>query len=161
MNIWRRESLSKNPYWRTAFLVTRVPREEVRRRAVVHTIGDTRRIVGADPLAHVIDDKPVTIEEINTAERILLDPRLRILEELIEHTAEVPPLEEVRQLAREADAALSAQATEPLPVSNLEDLRAWAEVLVRDFLQSVPGPDPAFGALELGLVPPFGQPDEE
>jgi hypothetical protein len=161
MNIWRRESLSKNPYWRTAFLVTRVPREEVRRRTIVRTIGDTRRIVAADPLAHVIGDKPVTIEEINAAEQILLNPKQRILEELLEHTSEKLPLEDVRQLAREAGAALSAQSMEQLPVTNLEGLRAWAEVLVREFLQSVPGPDPSFGALELGLVPPFGQTDEE
>ena len=161
MNIWRRESLSKNPYRRTAFLVTRVPREEVRHRAVVRTIGDTRRIVVADPLAHVIDDKSVTVEEINAAEQILLDPKLRILEELIEQPAETPPLEEVRRLALEANAALAAQSGEQLPITNLEDLRAWSEVLVRDFLHSAPSADPSFGALELTLIPPFGRLTEE
>jgi hypothetical protein len=33
--------------------------------------------------------------------------------------------------------------------------------MARQFLDSIPGPDPSFGALELDFVPPFGRPGEE
>jgi hypothetical protein len=161
MSVWRRGSLSKNPYRRTAFRVARVPREVARHRTIVELIGRTKRIVHTMPQEHVIDGKQVTLTEVNTAEQILLDPKQRILEELLEHAIEKPPLERVRKLAAEAAHAMSIEKTEQLPITNLTALQAWAGDLVQKFLEDAPGPDPSFGALELDIIPPFGSAGDE
>ncbi len=161
MNVWRRGSLTENPYYRTAFRVGRVPRDVVRHRTVVQLLGQTRRIVAADPQAHTVHSEPVTDAMLNAAEQVLLDPKQRIVEELLEHAPEEPPLERVRQLAQQAAALLAADDDGPPVPGNLEVLRPWAGALVEQFLEAVPGPDPSFGALELDLVPPFGRPGEE
>ena len=157
MNIWCRGSLTRNPYVRTAFRVARIPREIVRHQTLIQSIGTTKRIVSADPQAHVIGGEPVTHAEINVAEQILVNPSRRIVEELLEHATERPPLERVRKLAREAGGMMGAHEAGRLPVANLSGLRAWADVLVQQFLDDAPPPDPSFGALELKIVPPFGQ----
>lgn len=159
-NIWRRGSLTKNPYKRTAFRVARVPRDVVRHRTIVQLIGQTKRIVSADTQAHTIGGEPVSEAELNAAEQILLDPRQRIVEELLEHATERPRLERVHRLAREAVAAMAAEDTGRLPVTNLRGLQSWAQALVQEYMDGVLGADPSFGALELDLVPPFGRSEE-
>jgi hypothetical protein len=161
LNIWRRGSLLENPYTRNAFRITRVPREVVRHRTIVQLIGQTKRIVNTDPSAHTVKEKPVMIAQVNVAEQILLDPKQRILEELLTHATEMPPLERVRRLAADAAAVMAVSDTERLPVTNLGCLEPWALAMARQFLDSIPGPDPSFGALELDFVPPFGRPGEE
>lgn len=161
VNIWRRGSLLENPYVRNAFRVARVPREVVRHRTIVQLIGQTERIVNTDPTAHTIRGKPVSNAQINVAAQILLDPKQRILEEMLVHATETPPLERIRRLAADAAAAMAANDTGRLPVTNLEGLEPWAREMVRQFLDNIPGPDPSFGALELDLVPPFGRPGED
>src|SRR6266542_4006140 len=113
MNVWHRGSLTENPYYRTAFRVGRVPRDVVRHRTVVQLLGQTRRIVAADPQAHTVRGEPVTDAMLNAAEQVLLDAKQRIVEELLEHAAEEPPLDRVRQLARQAAAALAADDDGP------------------------------------------------
>lgn len=159
MNVWRRGSLAKNPYARTAFRVARVPRELTQRRTIVQLINRTRKVIIADPQVHVIDGEPVTLAELNVAEQLLLDPRQRIQEELLEHAAERPPLEQVRKLAAQA-AQMMAEDGGPLPATNMRPLGPWALELARQFLETVPAPDPSFGALELSMVPPFGRLEE-
>lgn len=161
MNVWRRGSLTQNPYARTAFRVARVPREVVRHRTVVELIVQTRQLVGADPKAHTIGGRPVDLAEINAAEQVLLDPRKRILEELLEHATERPPLQRVRKLAREAAEAMASDGGGRLAVTNLSGLEPWVGRLVRQFLDGLPAPDPSFGALEMDVPPPFGDPAEE
>jgi hypothetical protein len=160
MNIWRRGPLTQNPYLRTAFRVARVPREITRRRTLVRLVNQTRHVVSIDPQAHTIRGAPVTMTKLNAAEQILLDPPQRILEELLEHAAEAPPLEQVRKLAAEATRALAEDGLTSAPVTNLRGLQLWAHSLAQQFLESVPGPDPSFGALELDIVPPFGHLEE-
>jgi len=161
MNIWRRSSLNENPYYRTAFQLTRVPRQVVRHKLIVQIIGQTRRTVRADPQAHRIAGQPVTEAMINAAEEILLDPERRIHEELLEHAAEKPMLEPIRKLLAEIDAGLAIGEASFLPVVNLEALRPWTTSLVRRFLSALPVPDPSFGARELELIPPFGRIQED
>ena len=161
MNIWRRTSLTENPYYRTAFRLARVPREVVRHKLIVQIIGQTRRTVCADPQAHVVAGEPVTEAMINAAEAILLDPQKRIAEELLEHAAEKPALEPVRKLLAEVDAALAGDEADTLPVVNLDALRPWTTSLVRQFLSTQSVPDPSFGARELELIPPFGRTQED
>jgi hypothetical protein len=87
INPWRRGPLTVNPYYRTAFAVTRVPREVVQRKTVVGVIGQTRKVVRTDPRAHELVGGPVTEPELNAAEQILLDPHRRVIEELLTHAA--------------------------------------------------------------------------
>jgi hypothetical protein len=157
MNIWRRSSLNKNPYARTAFRVARVSRETVRHRTLVQLIGRTKRIVNVDATAHIVGGKPITDAEINAAEAILLNPKQRIAEELLEHATEKLPLERIKKLAREAAEISAAQNAESLQETTTSGLQSWAQSLVRRFVSSVESPDPSFGAPEVGLIPPFGR----
>jgi hypothetical protein len=160
MNPWRRGPLTVNPYYRTAFAVARVPREVVQRKTVVRLIGQARQVVRADPQAHVLAGGPVSEPELNAAEQVLLDPQRRVLEELLAHAAEAPPLDRVRQLAQQAAAALAPDADRP-PVTNLAGLGPLTGWLVRQFLDQAPPADPSFGALETELIPPFGRPEDD
>jgi hypothetical protein len=157
MSIWLRGSLLVNPYYRTAFRVARVPREVTRHRTVVQLIGQTRQLVNADPSAHSIGGDPVRASEINAAEQVLLDPVRRILEELLEHAAEKPPLERARQLLREAAGAMEAPAGPAAGPLNWKALGLLGPALIDELLRTVPGPGPSFGALELDTPPPFGR----
>ena len=159
MNVWRRSPLlSKNPYARTAFRVARVQREVVRHSTIVKLIGMTRNMVKADPEAHAIAGLPVSITELNAAEKILTDPRQRILEELLEHATERPKVDQVKQLVREVAEALAVEETGQQGFDQA-GLRLWANGFVQQFLDSAHQPDPSFGALETGLIPPFGTPE--
>jgi len=160
MKVWRRGSLTTNPYRRTAFRVARVPRETVRHAAVIQLIGQTRRVVRADSRVHQIDGNPVTEAEINVAEQILTDPKQRMAEELLHHTAETLPLKNIKKLVREATELLSEKNSIPLNVTNLSGLQPWVENLVEQFLSGHPQANPFFGSLELEVPPPFGKSDE-
>ncbi|MCD4786501.1 MAG: hypothetical protein K8T10_21960 [Candidatus Eremiobacteraeota bacterium] len=161
MNIWRRGILMRNPYIRTAFRVARVPREALRRTTIIQLISETRRIIQASPEAHTIMGEPVTGAENNQAEKILLDPRKRILEELLHHAGEAVPLEQVRKLAGRIVSEMTVEEAEELPVTNLRGLESWARKIVEKFLEDNPGPDPSFGSLETGIIPPFGTREDE
>jgi hypothetical protein len=138
-----------------------VLREDVQHSKIVKLIGRTKRIVNTMPQEHTIDGKQVTLTEVNTAEEILLDTKKRIMEELLEHAAEKPPLERVQKLAMEIADAMAIEKTGRLSITDLTALQAWAGDIVQNFLENVPGPDPSFGALELGVIPPFGNPGDE
>ena len=157
MNVWRRGSLTTNPYVRTAFRVARVPRETTRHKTIVQLVGQTRRIVRVDPQAHAILGEPVTDAEINAAEQVLLDPKRRIMEELLHHAAEKPPLDRVRKQAAQAAEAMASEDSEDLPITNLSALESWARRIVTDLVEASPPTDPSFGALELELLPPYGR----
>ena len=161
MNVWRRGSLRENPYYRTAFRVTRVPPEIVQHRTVVKMIGQTRRLIGGDPRAHMIQGRPVTDAAVNVAESILLDAKGRIIEELLEHATERLPLDRARRAAEEVAAAFQVTDADTQAATNLTALYTWAERLLQEFLDEAPGAHPSFGALELELVPPYGRPGEE
>ena len=161
MNVWRRGPLTENPYERTAFGVAQIPREVVRYRTLVQMIGQTKRLTSVNAKLHVLHGRPVTEAEINAAAQVLLDPKRRILEELLCHATERPSQNRCRNLAQEASAALSGPSSEPLTVSNLRGLESWVEDIVGDFFKARPSPDPSFGALELEIVPPFGGSREE
>ena len=159
MNIWQRGTPTTNPYCRTAFRVARVPTDVVRHRTLVQTIAQTRRIVNTDPRAHSIEGVSVSLAELNAAEKVLLDPRSRIVEELLEHATEPEPLGPVRVLAAKVAAALSPGSRELPAVTNLRGLLPWAQALVNQFLEENPGPDPALGDSEPTLLTPFGSPE--
>lgn len=156
MNPWRRSSLTHNPYSRTAFRVARIPREITRRRTLVQLISQTDNLIDTHPRAHTIDGTPVTRAELNAVGKILLDPRQRIVEELLEHATESLPLADVRKLSAEVTEAMQVESSAPLPLTDLRVLEGWVRSLLQQFLVDTPPVDPSFGALELELIPPFG-----
>ena len=161
MNIWRRGALHKNPYYRTAFRLARVPRETVQYATIVKILGQTRKVVGADSQAHRIKGEPVARTDINAAEQILLDPKQRIAEELLHHATESLPLHVIKKLSAEAARYLAVEDASGLTAINPHSLVPLAQALVQRYLSSVPEPLPHFGALELDLVPPFGSAEED
>jgi hypothetical protein len=158
MNPWMRGSILVNPYYRTAFKVARLPREVIRHRTVVRIIGQTRQIVETG--GHLVQSRPVSASEVNAAEQILLDPVSRVLEELLEHAAEKPPVELLRKLLKEAVDALAPNPEAPFDIKNVRSLDAWLPSLLAEFLEENPGPSASFGALELDIAPPFGREEE-
>ena len=98
---WKRTAVTRNPSYRTAFRVGRVPREGVRYRTVSILISQTRQVIRTDPMAHTIQDKPVTEAELNDAEKIRLKNETPILEELIEPPAARLPLDLQKSLESE------------------------------------------------------------
>lgn len=161
MNLWRRQPLTENPYYATAFRVARVPRETDRHRTIVQLIRQVRQIIKAEPGAHVIRGVPVSEAAVNAAEQILSEPHQRILEELLTHATERLPLARVRKLAAEAAQAMASEPGGPLPVKNLRALDSWARAAFAQFLDDAPAQDPSLGALELDLIPPFGRAGKE
>lgn len=163
-NIWRRAGrpVDENPYPRNAFQVARLPKRITTRKQVVQVITSTRRIIQTDPGRHLIEDSPVTEADLNTAEAILLDPTRRILEELLEHTEEQPPLAHLQTLMQEVERSLEPQGPLEIDPAYLtrpklqEILIGWANQLLSQALEKEVQPDPSFGALETSLVPPFG-----
>jgi len=160
MNPWRRGSLLVNPYYRNAFRVARVPREAVRHLTMVQLISQTKQLIAADPGAHSIAGKPVTESDVNEASQILLDAPQRIVEELLVHSSETAPLEGLRARLREVAAVMTGEASTPLVPDWHTLLLPIAADVVEKFLRAEPCPDPCFGALELKLIPPFGEPEE-
>lgn len=162
MKIWRHGNITNNPYQRTAFRVTRVPREVTRRRTIAHLIMQTKRMVKADPRSHIVEGKPVTLAEINKAEAVVLDVRKRILEEMMAHGREIPPLQRLEELTRKAlDMIQYERKAESKDLVNHKALRVVLQDLIQLYLNDVQAPEPCFGALELTLFPPFGPLKEE
>jgi hypothetical protein len=157
MNPWRRAPIDKNPYVRNAFRVARVPREVVSRRALVTLIGRTQRIV-QEPGAHTIRGEAVTVADINAAEKILLDAKQRIIEELLVHATEGGPGLALRDFEKEIDAELQTAGADAAAAC-LHAVRARASDLAQNFAATNPS-SPSFGALELDVPPPFGWPEE-
>lgn len=156
-NIWRRGPLGRNPYHYTAFRVTRVPREAADRALVVELVGQIRQFVEADPDAHRINGQKVSENDLNQAELILLDPQRRLVEELLEHPAEVPGNDRIEDLIRQVVAHLGTQEGQTLAWTNRQALAAWLKEFCRRYLAQAPAADPTFGAAELDLVPPWGR----
>jgi len=157
MNIWRRGPLSKNPYHHTAFRVVRVPREATDRALVVELVGQIRQLVEADPEAHQINGQKVSENDLNQAELTLLDPRRRLIEELLEHPAETPRNKRLEDLSQQLVAQLAGEEGQSLAWTNRQSLADWVAEFCRRYLAQVPPVDPTFGAAELDLVPPWGR----
>jgi hypothetical protein len=104
----------------------------------------------------------VNAADLNVAEQILLDPRDRFAEELLEHASERLPLERLKKLLAEAAAVMATEAEPQVARStNLSSLEPLGAAVVREFLDNNPSPDPSFGALETRLFPPFGNINED
>jgi hypothetical protein len=154
-NIWKRMSLEKNPYYTTAFAVARVPRETCRKRTVEKIIGQTRRIVNNEAQEILVGGKAVDEADLNWAFEILLNSETRMMEELIHHATERPPLEKIRKKLGEVDRMLEGEVDgeEQNPMPCVEGLGREA---LRAFVAEERAENTAFGAAELEETPPFG-----
>ncbi|MGB3975441.1 MAG: hypothetical protein WBM02_10395 [bacterium] len=161
MDIWNRGPLTENPYYRTAFRVARVPPEETRHRVMVSLINQTRKVVRENPCGHMIGMDPVTEPEINAAEKILVDPKQRILEEMLVHKTERLRLDQLKKLLKDIDEIVSNECRQPSRLSNVDGLQFILNDLIKLYLSVSPVPDPSFGALEMDLIPPFGIDEED
>jgi hypothetical protein len=160
VSIWRRGPLSNNPYLRTAFRVARVTRETTRRRTIASMIAQTRNLLKRDPTAHAIAGRPVTQEELNSAEKTLLNAEQRIAEELLHHQTEQYPVDRLRKCLERCTEAMGGQQAAAPSAPNLRGLEPWILQLLERFHKSVESGDGSFGALELTIPSPFGHFDE-
>ncbi len=160
VNPWRRGPVTVNPYRQNAFRIARVTREMVQQRTLVQRVTETRNIIRTDAMAHTVGGEPVTHEQLNTAERTLLTPEERILEELLQHRAERPPVSHIRKLLTQLTESSDDQASSSDGVRNHRLFELLMNHLVLRFLDTVESPDPSFGAMELSIDPPFGPPAE-
>jgi len=158
MNVWRRGPLSRNPYYHTAFRLARVPRETTDRTLIVELVSQTRQLAEAVPDAHSIRGKPVADSEINRAELVLLDPRQRILEELLEHPESLPAASPWEALGREALEMMEAGGSTPLKLTNPKPFARWISQCYGRSLCAPADAGLLFGAAELELPPPWGRP---
>jgi hypothetical protein len=139
MQLWPRDSLRRNPYRETAFRLARVPSEVTDRTVIAEIISQTRQLIQADPNAHQVLGEPVTTSAINGAERILMDPVARSLEELREPVDVASSSDSLMELQREAEILLKTESAGQ-PTKSLSD--------------------GALGTPELELAAPWGPPGE-
>jgi hypothetical protein len=156
MNIWLKGSVRTNPYYRTAFRIAKVDREVVRHKTLVQLIGQTRRVIRTVHDYHRISGVAVTDAELNAAEKILLDPKQRLAEELLHHAAHPPMDRQLREMAEKVVAVLTKiaeQSPEPVDVSWLNELIAYYR---ERFVNEQRPIEQTTGLLELEIVPPLG-----
>lgn len=155
MSIWRREPLTENPYLRTAFRIAKAPREAIRRLTLARLIQQAKQVAVNTPEARSIMGRPVTPEDVNAAEGILLKPEQRILEELLVHSTEGQSQKRLRKLAQQTTAAIRGPMEDPTPPDH-QGLRLLMRDLVAQQVAHAAQVDPFFGVAELDLIPPFG-----
>lgn len=151
--VWRRESVTRNPYHFNAFRVAGVPVDLTERSWVAELIGQRRHLMAASPGVHAINGVPVSESDVNQAELILGDPRRRLIEELLTQApapADPRPLLDLDARLEEAMRPPSGESGIPGP--NLLVLgRKVCSIWLHDH-----APHTAFGANELLPVRPWG-----
>ena len=157
MNVWMKKNIMENPYYRNAFRVTKVPRGLAKHKTVVKQIGRTKKLIDADPKAHVINGEEVTHAEVNAAEEVIMDPEKRMYEELLEHASEKLNMKELKKIIGEIDLLLEADDLDQQPITNPVFLNMWAQQLIIDYINnSRDESSVSCGDLETRMIPPFG-----
>lgn len=160
MSFLRPGPITINPYRRTVFRIAMMPREVVDRAAIVGYLAEARDIAGLAPDSNRILGEPVTLEEINDAESVLLKAGERIGHELLAHATERLNLDRVRQLETDVSTAIAQCAAADLTARR----RALTPILLdfmRTYLDREAASQPWIGALEMDLAPPFGGAERE
>lgn len=160
MNVWRQGPITENPYRRTAFRVAMMPREVTERASIVDYISEAREIVNVAPESHKILGRQVTPEDLNDAETVLLKPEARICHELLAHATERASFDRLRKLESEAGDLMAEYAK----AESSSKMAAFSPILlefIRLYVKTACPSEPWFGALELELVPPFGEPERD
>lgn len=161
MSVWLKGSIHNNPYYRTAFRLTRVEPEVMRHKTTVQLIGQTRKIVRSAPGHHQVAGTEVSEAELNQAEKVLLDPALRLAEELLHHPACPSAEKPLRDLAVRAEKRLAELAAESPTLRDYGWLADFFQHGCARFLESERPLPVAAGPLELNSAPPLGPKEEE
>ncbi len=156
MNVWMKKAITDNPYYRTAFRLTKVSRELVQHKTVVKQISRTKTIIDVNPQAHVINGQEASHAEINAAEEIIMNPEKRMYEELLEHASEKLNMKAIKNLIEEINILLEPDALDELQISSLNFLKAWAQHLMLEYVENTQEETASFGYLEMKVIPPFG-----
>jgi DNA-binding transcriptional ArsR family regulator len=157
LNVWRRGPLTRNPYHETAFKTLGLP-PEATRAEIDQRAGERQAAVAAVPDRYRLGERFLTAADVTQARAVLLDPTRRLIEELLEHTTEILPREELeRALARLPVPDWTAESPGP---HSLAFLGCAAQDLALDFLRGLPLTEPPPFPVDARLVPPFGVDDD-
>lgn len=157
MQLWHRSSLRRNPYYHTAFRLTRVPSDVTDPNLVAEIISQTRQLMEADPTAHSVQGETVSASAVNQAELVLLDSVRRSMEELIEPAAPPDDPNALSEMQREVLALLESAPGEVRLTNPAIFARWFGQVWAKARLgESVS--DGALGVSELEIIAPWGSP---
>jgi hypothetical protein len=137
-----------------------VGREVIRHKTMVQLIGQTRKIIRTSPEHHSIKRVPVTSAELNQAEKILLDQKLRMAEELLHHAVCPSPKKQLKELNQRVRGILAETADQTPEAEDFSWVNELSQILCERFLDGQRQIEITAGPLELEIVPPLGPEDE-
>ncbi len=153
-NLWRRESLEYNPYYRTAFHAIGITPDETSLQAIGEYAEDRLNAVARDPKLYTLGADPLTAAIIVKARQRLFDPDQRILEELLIQPSVQP--------AQDQLSAIRQQLLDALPSIPLACRFDFLHAVIREYSEmELPPVDVPPFPVDQTLVPPFGLDDEE
>lgn len=151
-NIWRREPLKLNPYYRTAFQALGITRDETSLHEIEAVIQDRLDAVECAPDLYRLGDEPLTPSDIVGAREWLFDPNKRALQALLSHRPEGVPTANMEPIwERLLDAIRGAEEDASLAFLQVVIQAETAAMVAEAGPVDVP-PYP----VDLALIPPFG-----
>jgi hypothetical protein len=155
-NIWRKGSLTTNPYHETAFQVLGITRDVISLAEIAQRVEERRQAVESMPSFYTLGERDLAPTDISSARQILFDPTRRILEELLEHKAECLQVDEIERLQNRLP---MPDWPEEVPAPrHLAFLLRVVQEFALEILKSLPPVEvPAF-PVDLTPIPPFGLP---
>jgi hypothetical protein len=158
-NIWKKSSLSINPYHETAFKALGLTRENISRAEMDQRVEERRQAVRNVPGYHLLGERPLIQADITSARQILFDSTRRMLEELLEHKPERLKVDEIERA--HARLKMPDSPNDAEPVCRFAFLSRVVQDLALSHLKGLPPVEiPAF-PVDLHGIPPFGLPGEE
>lgn len=158
VNIWKKGTITTNPYRETAFQALGITRDVVSRAEIGRKVEERRQAIKNVPGHFSINSRPLTQTDITNAREILFNPTRRILEELLEHKPEHPQVEEIERL-RERLPKPGWSEEIPMP-QRLAFLVPVILDFVKELLENLPPVEVPPFPIDLQLIPPFGFPRE-
>jgi hypothetical protein len=156
MDIWKKGTITTNPYRETAFQALGISTGVVSRAELGRKLEERRQAVRNVPGHFRLGSRPLTQTDITNAREILFDPTRRILEELLEHRPEKPQVEDIEQFREHLD---KQNWPEEFPMEQglffLAPLIIDIAVELMESLTPVDVPPPS---LDVTLIQPFGRP---
>ena len=156
MNIWKKGPLTTNPYYETAFQALGITRDVTARAEIEQKVGERRQAVAHVPGYYRLGKRALTQADVAKARQTLLDPTQRILEELLEHQPESPPIEALERFKSRLPKPPPDWPETPPPPQHLQFLLLAVREYAREYLDNLPPVEvPAF-PVDLRPIPPFG-----
>lgn len=159
MDLWKKGTITTNPYRETAFQALGISTAVVSRAEIGRKLEERRQAARNVPGHFCLGDRPLTQTDITTAREILFDPTRRILEELLEHRPEKPRVEDIEQFREHLD---KQTRTEGFPMEpGLFSLAPRIIDMAVELMENLPPAEVPPPALDVTLIPPFGHPGSE